>query len=602
MINVEQVKINVRIPSDEVRIVAMQPFIRFHSDPNSRPREPFRWSDAAITEQLNAINRTLDVAQNSFARRGSNFTLFPEYAVPGIDGVSAINDRISETGWPNESIVIAGVHGITKSDYRDLCSMPDTDVSQSNAPDSVPDEQWVNCCVIWVKDHDGQVLKWLQPKIRPAWSEMNVSCSDMFCGSTIYVFEGRYEPSGYPCRFVNFICFDWVASVAGTTVWQKILAQLNEARVQAQPPIDWVFIVQHNTKPNHSLFLNSTYQFLMDPTYAFVQRDKAVIVHANTAVSRQPVRTGQGGFSACVFSPSAQLECDCCRPTVCTQPLALRGSDILKRCKDVVFREMGECIHVFSVRVSRFVGQDASDKTYPLPTASVYATGDSSDPRLCGRPVPAAVKWINDSIDNMRLLSATVLAGRPLKALAEAIEPSIVAGIRAINGHTATDCVNWAACSYSNGKESRNMIRRSNADLWSEPETGAMEHLLHSLTSIGLAYSLNITEALLHGSIETDDGFVQIIAIRGDTYEDCRLHYDSFVRQQGPDPVLLIARDHDNLPPVPEEFLKLDEIGSESGLAFLDYQMLVSTCRTVADTNTLKEKLDAVLPGYRRII
>lgn len=578
----------------------MQPFIRFLSNPGSVPREPFRWSEDAVNEQLNSIKRVLNISQGSFADRGVNFTLFPEYAVPGIEGVSIINDRISETDWPRESIVIAGVHGITKFEYADLCDKLGAVVTQSNAPDSIRDDQWVNSGVIWVKDRDGAVNKWLQPKVRPAWQEMNVSSNDMFCGSTMYVFEGQYEPSGYPCRFVTFVCFDWVASPAGRTIWREMVTRLNHLGTEAA--LDWVFVIQHNTKPNHPSFLNSTYHFLTDTSYAFVQRDKAIIVHANTAVSPRPVRNGQGGFSACVFSPSAQLDCSGNWPTVCTQPGSLRGSDILERCKDVVFREMGECIHAFSVRVPRFVIPDATDRTCPLPTAGVYDTGDSNDPRLCGGPVPAAVKWINDSLDIMRPMSANVLSGRPLKATAEAVEPSIIAGIRAIDGRRAADRVNWAASSYSNGVGSRNLIRRSNADLWSQPETDAMEHLLHSLTAIGMAYSLDVSGAALHGSIQTDEGFVQIVAIRGYSYQDCRRHYDSLLRQQGPDPVLVIARDRDNFYAAVEEFLRLDEIDGERGLAFVDYQTLVNACRTEADTYTLKEKIDAFLPGPRRII
>ena len=578
----------------------MQPFITFCSDPGTLPREPFRWSENAESEQLNGIRRVLDISQGSFNTQGANFTLFPEYSVPGIKGVSIINDRILQTDWPKESIIIAGVDGITKSAYADLCDMLGAVVSQSNAPDSVPNEQWVNCGVIWVKDVEGKVKSWLQPKIRPAWSEMNVSCSDMFCGTTMYVFEGSYEPTGYPCRFVTFVCFDWVASPAGTTIWRELVTQLNECQKEAA--LDWVFVIQHNKKPNHPSFLNNTYQFLTDNSYAFVQRDKAIIVHANTAVSHQPVRNGQGGFSACVFSPIAQLECSGNRPTVCTQPRPLRGSDILERCKDVVFREMGECIHVFSVRIPRFVNPDATDRTGPLPIASVYGTRDSDDPRLCGGPVPAAVKWLNDSLDTILPMSVTVLSDRPLKSTAEAIEPTIVAGIRAINGHRAADHVNWAACSYSNGEESRNMNHRSNADLWSQAETDAMEHLLYSLTAIGLAYRLDVSGAALHGSIQLDEGFVQIVAIRGHNYQDCRRHYDNIVRQQGQDPVLVIARDRNNLSAERKEFLRIDEIEGESGLAFIDFQTLVNACRTDTDTITLKETLDAFLPGPRRII
>lgn len=409
----------------------MQPFIRFHST----TEEPFRWSEDSVDGQLTAIRRTLDIAQGSVGGCSANFTLFPEYAIPGIEGASAINDRISAAAWPNESIIIAGVHGISKDEYRDLCDVLAAHVSQSNAPNSILDNQWVNCCVIWVKDHEGVVQTWMQPKVRPAWSEMNVTCNDMFCGTNIFVFEGRYEPTSYPCRFVTLICYDWVASVAGTTVCQELLTKLNQLWVQSQPDLDWVFVVQCNPKPNHPSFLNSTHQFLTDRTYAFVQRDNAIVIHANTAASPHPTRTGKGGFSACVFSPSAQLDCSDCRPTVCMQPRLLRESDILQRCRDVVFREMGECIHAFTIRVPRFVTPGVTDRTCPLPLAYVYATCDSIDPRLSGRPVPAAVKWVCDSLDGVERLSASSLEGCPLKVKAAAIEPAIINAMRSANGH-----------------------------------------------------------------------------------------------------------------------------------------------------------------------
>ena len=602
MINVEQVTVNIRMPSDQMRIVAMQPFVQFHTEAGNPPQEPFRWSRIAVDEQLKAIRRTLDISQDSFQGKGANFTVFPEYSVPGIGAASEINEQISKSSWPNDTVVIAGVHGLSNAEYTDLCRLFNTNVSPSNTPSEVPYDKWVNCEIVWIKEHDGKVRTWVQPKIRPAWPEMNASCNDMFCGSTVYVFEGMYEPTNYPCRFMSFICFDWVAAVAGSNVWREVVRQLNQKWTHQQPTLDWVFIIQHNTKPNHPSFLQSTYQFLVDNSYAFVHRDKAVVLHANTAVSRRPARTGSGGFSACVFSPSAPMENNSCRPTVCTQPTALRGSEVLERCKDVVFREMGECIHVFGVRVPRFVTNDATDRTHAVPNASVYATGDSDDPRLRGCAIPAAVKWINDSLDQMRLLSATGLLGCHLSTDAEEIEPGIVNEVRRANGKLAARRLNWAACSYSNKEETRNSIRRNNADLWAETESQALEHLLHSLTSIGLSYKLDIGDSILHGTINTDLGIVQIVAIKGETYEDCRRHYDEFIAQHSTDPVLVIARDHDNFPPVPGAFARLDEINSGDGLAFVDFQTLVNDCRTASDIQSLKEMIDAVLPGDRPII
>lgn len=598
MIDVEEIKVNVSIPSDEVRIVAMQPFIRIHFATEG----PFRWSNDAVERQLAAIHRTLNTARDGFGGRFANFTLFPEYAIPGLAGVAAINNRISANDWANESIIIAGVHGIHKSEYRDLCDVLSAHVSKANAPDSVPDDKWVNCCVIWVKDHEGVIQKWVQPKVRPAWPEMKATCNDMFCGSHVYVFECKYESSDYPCRFVTMICFDWVASFAGSTVCDELLAKLNMLWTPTPKPLHWVFVVQHNPGPNHSSFLNSTYQFLTDVKHPFVERDKAIVVHANTAVSHHPARNGKGGFSACVFSPSAQFDCKCCRPTVCMQPSSLRENNILERCHDIVFREMGECIHTFTVRVPRFVTPDATDRTYPLLSAHVYATCETTDPRLCGSSVPAAVKWVNDSLDNIERLSASALMDCDLKVKAEANELDIINAMRKFKDHTASNSVNWATCSFSRGNELRKENRRNNADLWGADEADALKHVLHSLTSLGLAYTLDFENVLLHGAVIYDEGFVQIVAIRGDTYQDCRRHYDKHIRYQGTDPVVVIARDHDNLIPTKEEYSKIYENDSNSGLAFLDYQTLVTNCRNAADSNSLRRQLDDFLPGPRRII
>ena len=594
----EPITDNVRMPSDEVRIVAMQPYIQFHST----TEEPFRWADNAVEEQLIAINRTLDIALNNSEGCFANFTLFPEYSIPGIVGATAINDRISADAWPNDSIIIAGIDGITKEEYSNLCDLLTGSVSESNAPNSVGDTQWVNCCVIWIKNHEGGIDKYVQPKIRPAWPEMNATCNDMFSGSTVYLFECQYEPSGYPCRFLTLICYDWVASVAGTTVCHEFLDKLTELKTPNPTSLDWTFVVQHNPGVNHTSFLNSTFQFLTDVAHPFVERDKAIVVHANTAVSQRPTRTGLGGFSSCVFSPSAQFNCECCRPTVCLQPQSLRGSDILKRCKDVVFREMGECVHSFTVRVPRFVTPDATDKTYPLPSASVYNFRESDDPRLSGGPIPASVKWVNDSLDLVERLSTTALDGRPLRMDAETVESAIIGSIRQYDGHAASDSVNWATCSLSHGEETSNEKHRLNVDLWGAEETASLEHVLHSLTSLGLAYNLDFESGVLHGTMQNGDDYFQIVAIRGYTHQDCRRHYDKFAPEHGTDSVLVIARDRDNLVAMPEEYWRIDETPGERGLAFLDYQTLIRKCRESADSNILKGYLDDILPRNNRII
>jgi len=263
---------------------------------------------------------------------------------------------------------------------------------------------------------------------------------------------------------------------------------------------------------------------------------------------------------------------------------------------------MGECIHAFTIRVPRFVTPDATDKTYPLPLALVHSVDDRHDPRLTGVAIPAAVKWICDLLDSIEPVSAIALVGCSLKVKAETIEPIIIDAMRISEGHAASDFVNWASCSFSYGTESRNDGRRSNSDIWGEEEAFAIEHILHSLTSLGLAYSLKFECTSLHGAVQDDKGIVQVVAIRGDTHEDCRLHYDNHIPHLGTDPVLVIARDRDNLIPTSEEYLRIDETYGKSGLTFLDYQTLITNCRNAVTSNILKKQIDDILKRSSQII
>jgi hypothetical protein len=533
--------------------------------------------------------------------------LYPEYSIPGFAGAKVIDDRINNTAWANESIIIAGIDGLDKAEYTQLCKELAVNVSSSNAPDSVPNEQWVNCCVTWIKDQNGTVKKWVQPKIRPSWSEASTTCHDMFCGSTVYIYKAHYEKlhneqRGYPCNFFTLICYDWVAANYGTTVCDEVLKQLNEECGDALTPVHWVFVVQHNPKPNHPTFLNSTYQFLTDiSTYTYIDKRDAIVLHANTAASPQPSRSGNGAFTACIFSPSVHIDSTACRPTVCMQTRKLRGSENLLLCKDVVFREMGECIHSFKVRVPHFIRADHTDRTCPLLDAKVYATNGVVDPRLCGSGVPAVIKWINDSLDCVKLLSKNELRGCPLKNKADSVQLDVTSKVRVLESQIAANCINWATCSFSENKECRNEEIQKNTDLWDQPEIEALEHIIYSLTYLGIAYDFKISSSS-HGILCTDESYIQVIAIRGETFLDCLRHYDKVIPRSGTDPILVIARNRDNLKPVHGEYSKFYETDGDGSARFLDYPRLANCCRDAQDEKTLRGCLNEFIPREPRII
>jgi len=410
--------------------------------------------------------------------------------LPGPDAVNLVEAKLSSGDWPNETVVIAGVDGLPKADYADLCQNLDVTIAPLNTPNHVENNQWVNCCLVWVKDRHGNLNRWIQPKIRPAWQEMALRYSDMFQGSAVYVFECQYTPTSYPCRFLSLLCYDWVGRISDRTVCDEVLEKLNTQWLGNPNPLHWIFVIQYNPKPNHPSFLINTYNFLTDRTnFQFVERDSAAVIHVNTAVSKHPARMGRHAFSACVFSPDTNFDCDCCRPTICMQPASLRGESILSHCKDIVFREMGECIHSFEIRVPRFVIPDATDRGYPMINASVHGTGAFNDPRLPGAAVPASVKWLNDKLDITEKVSEIDLLGCQLNTRAEEVEPDIIKALRYLDAKIIEDKMKFAVSAYSGGIKTQSENIRNNPDAWEEIETESLKHVFHDQRQ--LLFSLN---------------------------------------------------------------------------------------------------------------
>ena len=164
MINVEQVNVNMRMPSDRVAVVALQPYVELDLQ-----NVPYKWLAGKVEQQLASISRTLDLAEEGLGDRDTTVTLFPEYSIPGVRGANIIHERLALETWPNDTVVVGGVHALTLAAYTELCEALDAVVADGNSPAVVPDNRWVNCCITWIKDQQGDLRAWIQPKVRSAW-------------------------------------------------------------------------------------------------------------------------------------------------------------------------------------------------------------------------------------------------------------------------------------------------------------------------------------------------------------------------------------------------------------------------------------------------
>ena len=266
--------LGIQLPATSVRMVVAQPYL---AGGVLTPQEPYRVARDAKQGQLEVVKTTIDLAME----RKADFTVIPEYGIPGLEGIAAIEEHLSSAAWPSSAIVIGGVDGLEKNEYASLVEADRTCVDETNGSDSVEDGQWVNCCITWVKSSDQRLCRWVQPKLWPAWQEQSTLHQSMFKGKSMFLFRGR-RTNGEVYTFGTLVCFDWIAPTVPTPA-QRFLEEAHRVADGAQLPITWVFVIQHNEKPSHVEFLSKAVDFFRDRSYPNATRNGTCLVFANTA-------------------------------------------------------------------------------------------------------------------------------------------------------------------------------------------------------------------------------------------------------------------------------------------------------------------------------
>ena len=540
-IELREVALDVVFPRAAIPMVLMQPLVEMALD-----RQPYCWLPAKVVPQCDAVHRTLAIASVQRAC----FTVFPEYSLHGLEGVRVVHQAVCSDSWHANSVVIAGVDGLGRDTYKTVWDLlrPSDPISGSE-PQHVSTYQWVNCCVVWVKEASGSVRAFVQPKLTRAWLEQQVRFGAMRTGQGVYVFRGGYEPDSYPCRFLCLICFDWIGEDGGQSALGRVLAGLNARWQEAGTPnpLHWIFVPQCNDKPCHSLFLTATSEFFLSGNHPFVERRDGVVVHANCASPSRRARVGSFGFSSVVFHPDT-FDCTGDRPaTVCYAPKRLRQSEILMRCQDVVFREMGPCIHSMRVRVPKYARHDAAGRAPPVDMPSVHPLSPVEDARAPAGPVPASVKWLLDCLDELRSLDDGSAAS-PLMPAAVTRQQEVIDAWRCLPSDSIESRTLLASCVPDKEEEHK---RRSDPDDWATPEEEALATAIHAsaIAAVGGAFSPG--EGDLHGSGRARDRLFDLAVVCGRSHAGCLDHFRRNRARLPRYPVLLVTRDANNNPVCP---------------------------------------------------
>lgn len=535
MLHVEAIDLSSRgvtLPGERVGMVIAQPCLSLTDT------EPYQCTPDTKTQQIQMLTDTLKVALD--ARHGepkTHFTVFPEYSIPGPDGIALVETSLRATDWPAGTIVIGGTDALSKVELVALAGKPGTHLDTvHNGLDRIAGNEWINCGITWVKAEDGTVERWLQPKLFPAWLEQDVPYQGMFRGDSVFTFNGPFD-NGTQYRFCSLVCFDWVATLNGQKAWRWVMDDLRRqaAEAKAELSLSWLFVIQCNRKPSADSFLTEVAGFFDQTAFPNVRRDRACLVFANSAGKPVPGRTELYGGSSLVFSGQTLFAKPTCNPTFSNGGQRFRSTTLLSAYHDIFFRERGACIHSFSQINPNSLNAGAAGKTIALHRAFVFPLNGVTDPRAPGAEVPACIKWLNDELDVLPSLSSSYQTA-PLANQVNTAHQVTTVALRALQPHSATHAVKLAAQESSAKHE----------DEWDDSESKAVRHLVHTLDILGVGFPTpTVGTAPSHATVLINSKTVDILVIRGVSHESCIEHSKKFL----PNPqrqVLLVSRDRDN--------------------------------------------------------
>jgi hypothetical protein len=518
--------------------------------------------------------------------------VFPEYTIPGLEGIAKIDAAMAAGDWPSGTVVVGGIEGMTPAQFRAFVAMPGVELdTEANGLGRLQGHHWVNCCVTWVKVPSGEVRRWVQPKISPAWTEKNVSHNSMYCGGSVFVFKGRFV-NGRPFRFHSLLCFDWIGTVGDKRVWEWVLSHTNTAAsaVDAVLPLTWVFVVQCNDEPCHASFMGQVQPFFNPNTYTSVERRGTCLVMANVAGNDRPGRVQQYGRSAVIHGPM-QFAKGTCMGTYSHGGERYRPGNPLENLSDSIFRESGACIHSFFQVDATHAPQGVAGRTTALRNATVHPFPGLDCPRANGGLVPAATKWLHDVLDEDRSL-ATMHPTYPLAVASVAPSAATTDALRTLESKAAEHSVR-VACVEPN----------ATPDGWDAKESSAVVHMQQTLSLLRLSgHDCQIHGQLAHATIQGDKPF-DLVAVRGQTHSEADKHVEAAsVRSRLP--LVIVSRDEYNTVWGRDEMTILDTSGPTDEVDITDprsatrrigYQTLLDAFRTAGTVAKLSEDLYAVL-------
>jgi len=249
--------------------------------------------------QWAAVERILRmVAQGEDGLDRATFILFPEVSVPFQHREDLL--AIIERDFRPNTVTIAGFEHISLRQFWQLLAEYGAHNAEAHrltveGMNTAEADRPVNWCLVAVKDEHGELRCFVEAKTHPFFGEEFLDQPrDLYRGQYLYLFRSQCAP----LCFIVLICLDYIARDRHGSNILTIIRRANEIYYRERQPLDLLFVIQCNPKPEHPVFLDTAVGFYGEHLMFTPGVKNATTVLLNTSAETrvEGVAEERGGF------------------------------------------------------------------------------------------------------------------------------------------------------------------------------------------------------------------------------------------------------------------------------------------------------------------
>lgn len=309
------------------------------------------------------------------------FIVAPELSLP-ICCETLLNQIVNEVNRP--TIVIAGLEYLYWSEYSDFVN---------NLPYMPQPEAWltgghkdviVNAASIWIRDADGKVKHYIQPKLHPQDHEQAIP---LYQGQHTLIFHSTNQTTGPRLNFCVQICSDF----ANATFVKELRQSITEKCGQFS--IDFTFLLQCNPDQDAVQFKQAVQEYFAPPDGKVPTKD-GCLAFVNNA-NKTPGKSEMWGQSKIHFPFERWRNLGFAPPTYWL------SEDGAYNHQSVILRESGPGIYWLTYKPHYLVNPiPGSGQALPFPDSPARFASIESSKLSQGTgndffvPIPAVCHWL----------------------------------------------------------------------------------------------------------------------------------------------------------------------------------------------------------------